>query len=198
MEVKILKKVSPFLFFLLMIVVTVPGTAQQNVKNEHQQIRKGVNQVHHQRQGNSTHSRFANHGYRNHYTNFRRGNSNVSFSYRNRVVVPANCGPVIQRPNVIRANQFAYGHRVSFLPQNAIRFRGVSRDYFFARGDFYVQGQRGFRSTQIPLGARVSFLPNRARAVMYGRAIYYQLGNVFLAERISRRGVTIYEVVGYV
>ena len=198
MEVKILKKVSPFLFFLLMIVATVPGTAQQNVKNKHQQTRKGVNQVHPQRQGNSNHTRFANQGSKNHYTNFRRGNSNVIVSFGNGAIVPANCRPPMQRPNVIRANQFAYGHRVSFLPQNAIRFRGINRDYFFARGNFYVQGQRGFRSAQIPLGARVNFLPNRARTVFYGRAVYYQLGNVFLAERIGRRGAAIYEVVGYV
>jgi|GEM_PF-4678170 len=198
MEVKILKNVSLFLFFGLMMVATVPGKAQQNERDNHRQIKRGVNQTNSERQGNSSHTRFANQGNNNHTANFRGANRNARVTFGNRAQVSANCRPAIHQPTVIPINQFTYGHRVAFLPQNAVRFRGVNRDYFFARGNFYVQGQRGFRSTQVSLGARVNFLPNRARTVFYGSAVYYKLGNVFLAERIGRRGAAFYEVVGYV
>ena len=198
MKAKILNKVSLFLFFLLIFAVTVPGTAQLNSNTGHQESRSDGNQMNFEQQRNIKHTRFANQQNGHNYSGSHKVRVNVNRTFDTRKAPLVTFRPVVHRTNVIRANQFTYNQRVAFLPQNSIRFRGINRDYYFARGNFYIQGQRGFISTQIPLGATINFLPPKARTIYYGRAVYYQLGNVFLVERIGRRGAAFYEVAGYV
>lgn len=193
MEAKILKKVSPFLFFLLMIAATVPGTAQRNVKNNHQDVRTGVNQVNSQR--NTTHTRFANQGnaVRNGNRNFGRTNVNVNITTRgSRNVAYA---PVV-RPVNVRPNRHI--NVVGVLPVNAVRFQGHNQNYFFARGIFYTPTNYGYRVVQAPIGSVVNHLPNNAVKVFYNRNVYYQVGNIMLAPILNRRGRIVYELAGYV
>ena len=194
MEARILKTISPFLFAALMILASLSAIAQRGDRNQgNRDITGGDNRVVVQRTTPSNQVRFANRSVAIRNSNAR-ANINVSFG-KNRIL-PTSCGPAF-RARPVRRN-YNYNAVVRFLPQNSIRFKGMNRDYFFARGQFYTATNRGYLAIVAPVGVRLSYLPTRAVQVIYNRNICYQLGNVLLAPIVTRRGSVAYELAGYV
>lgn len=196
MKAKNLKKVSPFFLALLIMAVSLQATAQRGVRNNgNQEVRKVTQSVKPQRVNNQNRTKFANQRSNVKYGNRVNTRANINVSFGNNRVLPRTCAPVI-RPSVVRLN-YNNGHRISFLPQNSIQFRGVNQDYFLARGQFYTPTHRGYVATVAPVGIRVNFLPQKAVKVFYNRNVYYQLGNVLLAPIVTRKGNIAYELAGY-
>ena len=196
MEAKILKTVSPFLLAVLMVLAILPATAQRgdrNYGNQQQQVRTAGSRVNPQMANYSNQARYSNH--RN-VTRFGNSSASINVSFGNTRIVPATCAPVI-RPNVVRMN-YNNGHRVRFLPHNAIQFIGMNRDYFLVRGQFYTPTHQGYVATVAPVGIRVNYLPQSAIKVFYNRNVYYQVGNVLLAPIVTQRGRVVYELAGYI
>lgn len=196
MEAKIVKTASPFLLAMLMVLAILPATAQRGDRtygNQQQQVRTEGSQVNPQMANYSNQAKFSNN--RN-VTRFENSRANINVNYVNTRIVPATCAPII-RPTVVRMN-YNNGHRVRFLPHNAIQFRGTNRDYFLVRGQFYTPTRQGYVATVAPLGIRVNYLPQNAIKVFYNRNVYYQVGNVMLSPIVTQRGRIVYELAGYI
>lgn len=124
MDARILKTVSPFLFAALMILATLPATAQRGDRNlGNRDITRVNNRVVVQRTIPSNQARFANRS-----TAIRNSNAraNINVSFGNNRILPSNCRPDFRVRPVIRN----YNHNavVRFLLQNSIRFRGINID----------------------------------------------------------------------
>lgn len=210
MENKIRKKANPFLFILLTIGLAVPGIAQQEEKNELNdrinryqrvynngtQTSTATNNANYGRQVRTQRQRANNNAYVHNGRVARRGGYYNNYNYRrnnSRLVYRTRNG--YNRAARVYGNPI--GFRVRYLPNNAIRFNRGGNLFFYSCGDFYVETAFGYRTIQAPIGARIRVLPYRARAVYYGRDVFYQIDDVLLAAVTNRRGRIVYEVVGY-
>ena len=185
MEAKIIKKASPFMLVLLMLVAIIPAAAQRNVRNQH----RTANTDHQDNSAYKANNTNAKKNYRYSQPG-RYGNSRVYAGYRGAynygrpaVNVSRVCAPV--------------GTRVRVLPRSVIRLSRHNQNFFYSYGNFYVPTHFGYRVVEAPIGARVTYLPQRARRVLLDRQPYFLVDNVYFVPVINRYGQRFFEVAGY-